>query len=222
MYIMSEEYVPLRRASEFYMVSKQTIGVWADNGTIDYMYLPSGQRRYKIEPNLRKLSDSNSITKGNEKVHIAYCRVSSHGQKEDLERQVEYMHTKYPECEIVTDIGSGLNWKRKGFRSILRRCMQGKVESVVVGHKDRLCRFGYEIFEFILGQCGVRLSCDASDDHKSREQELVDDILSIVTVFGSKIYGARKYCVQDHGCSKSEVGSESHAETNAETLDGNL
>jgi predicted site-specific integrase-resolvase len=119
--------------------------------------------------------------------------VSSGGQKNDLERQVQYMREKYPGWQIVTDVGSGLNWNRKGLRTVLRRSLQGGVSDIAIAHKDRLARFGFEIIEFMLAQKGVRIICDSNDEHKSREEELVDDIVSIVTVFSSKIYGRRKY-----------------------------
>jgi len=176
-------YVSRSKAAEYFGVSGQTIVKWAINNRIKYIVQPSGQRRYCI----------GDIQDANQQAQICYCRVSSNGQKDDLKRQVEYMRTKFPEWEVVTDIGSGLNWNRKGLRTILRRSLQGGVSDIAVAHRDRLARFGFEIIEFMLGQKGVRIICDSNDEHKSREEELVDDIVSIITVFSSKIYGRRKY-----------------------------
>lgn len=184
-------YVPLRTAAKHYNVNKQTIAAWAERGDIEYIELPSGHRRFKIR------GDGNVVDapKGEkkEKLKVCYCRVSSHGQKEDLERQIEYMRSKYEGWLVYSDIGSGLNWKRQSLKTLLRQCLQGDISHVCVAHKDRLARFGYEIIEYIMGQCGVKLLCDHEDAHTSKEQELVDDILSIVTVFSARIHGQRHY-----------------------------
>lgn len=201
-------YVPVRTASKHYNVSKQTIRAWADKDAIEFIALPSGHRRYKIkgdgntaETNAREPEEKE------EKVNVCYCRVSSSGQKDDLRRQVEHMQRKYPGWVVYTDVGSGLNWKRKGLRTVLRRCLLGDVGKVAVAHKDRLARFGYEIFEYILGQCGVQLLCDYEETHKSRESELVDDILSIVTVFSARIHGGRHYDANAKANSSPDPGS---------------
>jgi predicted site-specific integrase-resolvase len=177
-------YVSRGRAAKHFSVSGQTIVKWADCGTLDFVRQPSGQRRYWI-------GETRGATK--EKKNICYCRVSSAGQKDDLHRQIEYMRSKYPGWEIVSDIGSGLNWKRKGLKTILRRALQGDVAKIAVAHKDRLARFGFDIIEFMLAQRGVGIICDSNDEHKSREEELTEDIISIITVFSAKIYGRRKY-----------------------------
>jgi putative resolvase len=206
-------YVPLRTAAQHYGVSKQTISIWADNGNIEFTTLPSGQRRFRVRgagnTNAATADDQDTIKK---KIKICYCRVSSHGQKDDLSRQIEYMHAKYPDSEVYSDIGSGLNWKRNGLKAILRRCLQGDVEQVAVAHRDRLARFGFEILEYILGQCGVKLLCDHEPIHRSKEAELVDDILSIVTVFSARIHGQRHYTTRKTGDTKPDTGSPPETE----------
>ena len=117
------------------------------------------------------------------------------------------MQEKYPGWTIFTDVGSGLNWKRKGLRTILQRCMQGDVGKVAVAHKDRLARFGFELIEHIMAQWGVELLCERECAHKSRETELVDDILSIVTVFSARIHGGRHYNKNKEDCSAPVEGS---------------
>jgi len=178
-------YVSRARAAKHFEVSGQTIVKWADCGILDFVRQPSGQRRYWIGESRREAAK--------QKKNICYCRVSSAGQKEDLHRQIEYMRNKYPGWEIVSDIGSGLNWKRKGLKTILQRALQGDVGKIAIAHKDRMARFGFDIIEYMLAQRNVRIICDAHDDHKSKEEELVEDILSIITVFSSKMYGRRKY-----------------------------
>ena len=211
--MLTNMYVPIRTAARHYSVTGQTIRAWADRKEIDFIELPSGQRRYKIkgEGNTNLAVEETE----KEKVNICYCRVSSNGQKEDLERQVEHMQHKYPGWVIYTDIGSGLNWKRKGLKTLLRRCLLGDVAKVAVAHKDRLARFGYEILEYIMGQCGVELLCDFEETHRSRETELVEDIISIVTVFSAQIYGSRHYKSSPKAGSQNKQGGI----TNIETVD---
>ena len=209
-------YVPIRTAAKHYSVSNQTVRAWAEREEIEFITLPSGQRRYKI----RGDGNTNTVAEESkkEKSNVCYCRVSSNGQKEDLRRQVEYMQQKYPGWVVYTDIGSGLNWKRKGLRTVLRLCMLGEVGKVAVAHKDRLARFGYEIIEYVMGQCGVELLCDYEETHKSREAELVDDILSVVTVFSARIHGGRHYDTGQEGDSSSNRGSLPEAEALAGML----
>jgi predicted site-specific integrase-resolvase len=99
---------------------------------------------------------------------------------------------RYPEHELIEDIGSGLNFKRKGFNSLLELILQGKVSEVVVAHKDRLCRFGFELIESIASKNNCTIV--VLDDSKlSPQAELVQDLLSIIHVFSCRIYGLRKY-----------------------------
>jgi putative resolvase len=191
-------FVPLRQAAKHYSVSKQTISAWASRGDIEYTTLPGGHRRFRLVGNGNLLGVVVSpAVDAQEKIDICYCRVSSAGQKDDLERQIAYMRAEYPGWEIYSDVGSGLNWKRKGLRTVLRRCLSGDVRSVAVAHRDRLARFGYEILEYVMGQCEVKLLCDdaAAGAGVSREAELVEDILSIVTVtvFSARLHGQRHY-----------------------------
>jgi predicted site-specific integrase-resolvase len=189
-------YVPIRLAAKHYSVSDQTIRAWGEKGKLEFISLPSGQKRYRIRGH-GNVDVQPDTPKEKEKVNVCYCRVSSSGQKEDLLRQIQYMQNKYPGWVIYTDIGSGLNWKRKGLKTLLQRCMLGDVQKVAVAHKDRLARFGYELIEYIMAQCGVQLLCDHENDHKSKESELVQDILSIVTVFSARIHGSRHYNNKD-------------------------
>jgi len=200
-------YVPLRTAAEHFNVSKQTIATWADRGEIDFIVLPRGHRRFKLRGEGNTSSGTTSNGDKKEKVNVCYCRVSSNGQKDDLQRQINYMQEKYPGWTIYADIGSGLNWKRKGLKTILRRCMQGDLGKVAVAHKDRLARFGFELIEYVMAQCGVELLCEGESAHKSRETELVDDILSIVTVFSARIHGGRHYNKGTKNCSAPNEGS---------------
>jgi predicted site-specific integrase-resolvase len=123
---------------------------------------------------------------------ICYCRVSSLKQKQDLERQVGYMSNQYPGYHIVKDIGSGLNFKRPGLLSLLESAERGNLQQVVVSSKDRLCRFGFELFEWFFNKHNVKLVVLESID-KSPEQELADDVMSVMQVFNCRRNGRRRY-----------------------------
>ena len=123
---------------------------------------------------------------------ICYCRVSSQKQRSDLERQVKYLKEKYPQAEIVKDIGSGLNFKRKGLASILDRAMCGEVITLVVAYKDRLARFGIDIIRQVIEKHGGKLVV-LNEVALSPEAELVNDICAIVHCFSSRLHGLRTY-----------------------------
>jgi predicted site-specific integrase-resolvase len=131
---------------------------------------------------------------------VLYARVSSPHQVEDLNRQVEYLQTfckeKYQSAELIKDIGSGLNWKRKGLETLLERIHEGDIEQVVVTYKDRLCRFGYELFEWICQKHDTKIVVlnkvsETSETETDRTKELAEDLFSIVTVFVAKNNGMR-------------------------------
>ena len=133
-------------------------------------------------------------TRTTEKKRICYCRVSSFGQKDDLQRQIKFMQTKFPEHHIVTDIASGINFKRKGLRSILELACKGMLSEVVVAYRDRLCRFAFELIEWILHINGVKLMvCNESLETTSDNSELAEDLLAIINVFNCRVNGRRKY-----------------------------
>jgi predicted site-specific integrase-resolvase len=125
-----------------------------------------------------------------------YCRVSTPSQKEDLERQVEYLRNKYPDFKIIKDIGSGINFKRKGFNSIINSAIKGNLKTLVVTHRDRLCRFGFELIERIIKEFSNGEIMVLNSEKTSPEKELVDDLISIVTVFSSRIYGLRSHSLK--------------------------
>ncbi len=135
---------------------------------------------------------------------------------DDLERQKSYFKSRYPNHKLITDIGSGLNWKRKGLKTILDLAMQGNIDEVVVSHRDRLCRFAFELLEWIFLRCEVQLVVLNSQTGQSSDSELADDILSIVHVYSCRQMGKRRYRSK-----KNSVVSESETEESNEEMDGN-
>lgn len=128
---------------------------------------------------------------------IVYCRVSSSGQKDDLQSQVEAMERFcLSQGAVITDsvqeIGGGLNFKRPKFLEIIQWAIRGEVKSLYVAHKDRLCRFGFELVEYIV-QSGGGSIIVANAETLSPQEELVQDLLSIIHCFSSRLYGLRKY-----------------------------
>jgi len=176
-------YIPLRKAVEFLGLHPNTLRKYADEGKIKSIKNEAGQRLYDVESYQRE-SASPAI--------VCYCRVSSNKQRDDLQRQVEFMQGNYPNAEIVKDIGSGLNFKRKGLQSLLVRLMRGDKLQIVVACRDRLCRFGFEIFEFMVQQNGGSIVVLSNPVH-SPESELTTDLLAILHVFSCRMHGLRSY-----------------------------
>lgn len=128
---------------------------------------------------------------------IVYCRVSSAGQKEDMQNQVTAMERfclaqGVVITEVIQEIGGGLNFKRPKFLQIVRSCIQGEVKAIYVAHKDRLCRFGFELVEQIVNWGGGSIIV-ANAETLSPHEELTQDLLAIIHCFSSRLHGLRKY-----------------------------
>lgn len=125
---------------------------------------------------------------------IGYCRVSSNKQKDDLIRQVEnmdkYLSSLNCKCEIIQDIGSGINYSKNGLKDLLKRINNKEVSKIVVFYKDRLLRFGFELVEYMANLNGCEIEV-LDNTKKTEEQELVEDLIQIVTVFSCKLQGKR-------------------------------
>ena len=180
---MFMRYVPSREVSLILGVHPQTLRKWASDGSIEHIRTQSGQRRYDVESYLGRSRPAQTI---------CYCRVSSKKQSADLDRQIAFMRARYPDAEIVTDIGSGLNFKRRGLLAILERLHAGDKLRVVVAYRDRLARFGTELIKVLLERNGGELVVLSQRD-LSPEEELTTDLLAILTVFGARVNGLRRY-----------------------------
>lgn len=176
-------YVPLRKAVERLGLHPNTLRRYADEGKIKIIKNEAGQRLYNVEAYIRGAANASLV---------CYCRVSSPKQKDDLQRQIAYMQSLYPEAEIIKDIGSGLNFKRKGLRSILDRLLRGDKLKIVVACRDRLCRFGFELIQYMVEQNGGEIVVRSATVH-CPQTELTTDLLSIIHVFSCRMHGLRKY-----------------------------
>ena len=171
-------YVPSRKACLELGVHANTLRKWADEGKIRYIRTAGGKRLYDCSS-----IEQNSSTKKS----YCYCRVSSSKQKDDLERQVSFMQSKYPDHTILKDVGSGLNFKRKQLLFLLEECAMGRVGEVVVAYRDRLCRFGFELLEWFFSKNSVKLVV-LEQQELSPQQELVADLLSVITEFSCRVH----------------------------------
>ncbi len=153
---------------------------------------PTGYRYYSQEQ-LNHFLGIQSKKQLNKKV-IGYCRVSSHKQKDDLERQIQnvqtYMYAKGYQFELITDIGSGITYNKKGLNQLIDMITNSEVEKVVILYKDRLIRSGYELIENLCEKFGTTIEIIDTTE-KTGEQELVEDMIQIVTVFSARLQGKR-------------------------------
>lgn len=185
-----EKFYTGKEVKKLLRVSDTTLHRWVEEHKIRAIRTPAGQRRY-YHSDIQNILDCNNNPP--QKQRIAYCRVSSSKQMDDLERQQALFRQQFPHHELVTDVGSGINWKRKGLCSILERTMQGHISEVVVAHRDRLCRFSFELLEWIFSVNGVQLVVLDQEENKSTNTELADDILSIIHVYSCRQMGKRRY-----------------------------
>jgi len=201
------KYVPYSIVKKSYQVSSQTVRGWALRGQIRYKTIQNANRKtwlYDLE-SIGKLIDANtqateeSATKIHTDCTILYCRVSSRKQSADLERQKELLSKAFPDAEVISDIGSGLNYKRPGFSKLVRRICRNEISRVVVTFRDRLLRFGFELFKQLCNEHSTQLMVygfgekPESIDHSEAgdEFELKEDLLSIVNVFVARNNGKR-------------------------------
>lgn len=225
---MEVDYVNAKTARQRLGVSTPTLRRWANDGTIKTIRTPGNFRLYAINHFCPSSSTSNQATapvQANER-NIVYCRVSSVGQKDDLERQVQHMRSLYPNHRIVTDIASGINFRRKGLRTILELSSRGLLDEVVVAYRDRLCRFAFELVSWFLSLHGTRLVVLHQEMDSSKEAELASDLLAIINVFNCRVNGRRKYKrAGDSGtqpCPLSEVAGDTFGPESQETFEESI
>lgn len=183
---MNGRWVATKEACEIYGVSANTIRRWANDGSVVFKRTPGGPRRYFIS------EKGVSIPKKEPRTNYIYIRVSSPKQREDLDRQEAFLRNFYPNHKVIRDIGSGLNYKRKGLLKLLRESNKNQVREIVVFSKDRLCRFGFELLQFQFSENNTNLVVYEQVD-KTPETEFSEDILAILQVFACRWNGKRKY-----------------------------
>jgi len=181
--------------SERLNVTVWTLQEWDRKGKLKAFRNPKTDRRYYTE---EQIDDFLGIRKQSKDAKVViYCRVSNQNQSDDLANQIEFLKTF---CnakaeivdEVLTDIGSGLNYNRKNFNHILDMAVQGKIKRLYISHKDRFVRFGYEWFEKLLQKNACEVVV-VNNETMSPQEEMIQDLISIIHVFSCRINGLRKY-----------------------------
>ena len=172
--------------------SAKTVRRWDREGLLPAKRHPSGHRYYD-EADVRQILGGSPLRRKT----VVYCRVSSGGQKDDLKRQVEAMEAFCLNAGIavddwITEIGGGMNFKRKRFLQLLSEIQQGAIERLLVAHQDRLCRFGFDYFEHLATENGCKIEV-VNQESLSPKPELVQDLLAIVHSFSGRLSGLRRY-----------------------------
>ena len=181
----------IKQAANQLGVSVSTLRRWDETGVLVAQRTPKGHRRYdlsKINPNLTR----NKVEQ--QRKTIAYARVSSHDQKPDLQRQIEilelYCSAQGWSFEVISDLGSGMNYHKKGLKRLLDDILDNKIDRLVLTHKDRLLRFGAELVFALCEARQVEVVIINQGENLSFEEELAQDVLEIITVFSARLYGS--------------------------------
>jgi putative resolvase len=197
-----DQLIPVERAAKMLGVHPKTVRHWDEQGKIRVVRTPGGKRRIP-ESEIRRLrGEAPPATK--QRVLAVYARVSSHDQKRhgDLERQVAHIRAvmepgadpPFAEVVTITDVASGLSDKRPGLLRLMSLAREGRITDLAVTYRDRLTRLGFGYLEQFFTGYGVRIhAVNGGEDRKSLQEELADDLISIVTSFSGKLYGLRSH-----------------------------
>lgn len=192
-------YLEANKASKALGVHPNTLRRWHKEGKIQAVRAPSNRRLYEVSSILNptadletKLNPVNELPLVEKKSYI-YTRVSSKKQQRDLDRQIKLLKPYYPSHIVLHDIGSGINFKRPQFRALLERASKGMVKEIVIAQRDRLCRFAFDLLQFVLSLHGASIVVHQQDDQEqpSDDQEWAEDLMAINTVFICKMQGRR-------------------------------
>jgi len=185
-----ERLYAMKEASKLLGVTVRTIQRWDKEGKIRCVRTVGGKRRVP-ESEIKRILGIHE-----ERKVVGYARVSSHTQKDDLERQIEliksYAKERGWDVEILKDIGSGLKENRRNFKRLLKMVMNKEVSKVVIAYPDRLTRFGFKILEEFFKSYGTEIVV-INKEEKSPQEELIEDLITIISHFAGKLYGMRSH-----------------------------
>lgn len=197
---MDKYFVKGKEASKLIGVHQRTLMNWDAKGIIETKRTPGNARLYEVSRYLESNDIKHNICSNlddldnNERLNICYVRVSSKKQEDDLIRQKEMIFEKYPDYKIIEEIGSGMNLTKKGIKKIIHLAINGKINKLVIAHKDRLARFGYDLIEdLIKTYSNGEIIIVGEKENITVEEELVKDVMSIMNVYVAKLNGLRKY-----------------------------
>ena len=181
--------INITEASKLLGVTAKTLRDWERSGKISSERTEGNHRRYTVSDLLKSKKDT-SLT-------VAYARVSSHDQKEDLVRQVlvleSYCSQKGWDFEVIQDLGSGMNYRTKGLIRLIKLICSNQIERLVISHKDRLLRFGSDLIFMLCEHFGTEVVIINKSTESSFEEDLSKDIIEIITVFSARLYGSRSH-----------------------------
>lgn len=204
-YNSEPEFISLREAVKLTGIQCQTLRKLSDEDKIKCYKTLSGQRKFD-KRYLEKMCFGDDYNPKTEKIpqrNFIYARVSSKKQLDDLHRQIEFIKSrepdKYSTYELVTDIASGINFNRKGLETILDTSLFGTIGEVIIAHRDRLCRFGFDLIKLIIEKRGGKIIVLDDEKNKSSDQELAEDLLSIIHIYSCKQMGRRSYKIKTKG-----------------------
>ena len=187
-----DRYISIGKAAQALGVSISTLRRWEQEGKLVAQRTKGNQRRYSLE---QMTGIRNNAQTKSERITLAYARVSSHDQKEDLERQKSvlemYCAAQGWSFELVSDLGGGMNYHKKGLKHLLDKILNGKIERLVLTHKDRLLRFGAELIFSLCEMHDIEVVIINKGEETSFEEDLAKDVLEIITVFSARLYGKR-------------------------------
>ena len=187
------KYYSSKDVTKILGVTAQTLRNWDKEGKLKPSYTKSNGYRYYSEDVILSYTQERK-TKKDVNV-VLYARVSSKKQQDDLERQIsnlkEYAKDKYEKYDVISDIGSGINYEKPGLKKLIEMINKKQVDIIVVLYKDRLLRFGFELVEYFAKLNNVKIEVIDKID-KNQDQELVEDLVQIITVFACKLQGKRK------------------------------
>lgn len=190
--MQKSRFISIGEAAKSLGVSISTLRRWETKGWLKPERTPAGHRRYDLTE-IEALAARSAPTRANDRT-IAYARVSSHDQRDDLERQKQvlelYCAGKGWNFEILSDLGSGMNYRRKGLVRLLNLLVEGEIKRLVITHKDRLLRFGAELVFAICEMKHVEVVIINQGEDSSFEEDLAKDVLEIITVFSARLYGS--------------------------------
>lgn len=185
---MEKRLVKIGEAARLLGTDHSTLRRWESTGELLPARKTRGGTRYYDVAELMSFTNEAAPT-------LCYCRVSSHDQKDDLDRQQElleaYCAAKGWRTQIIRDLGSGMNYRKKGLNQLLELIMKRQIRRLVLSHKDRLLRFGAELVFSLCDIQGIEIVIIHKGDQPSFEEELANDVLEIITVFSARLYGSR-------------------------------
>jgi len=191
---MNKTYLSIKKAANYIGVSLSTLYRWHKSGKLlPDLFTLGGHRRYSIinlDKTFKKEEKSTKV--------LCYARVSTHSQKNDLTTQIQVLNQycdthQLKNHKVISDLGSGLNYNKKGLNLLIENIVSGKIQKIIITHKDRLLGFGYELIVKLCNLFKTELIIINNKENLTYEQQFCSDICEIMTVFSSRLYGRRSH-----------------------------